>query len=72
MPRWPKIYCNRPGFRMDCLHTKKQFLRTIRNGDEYFTIIYRRMNGDIGVPLGKIKRNDLYSWMEYLDAYFIV
>jgi len=71
MPRWAKIYCDQPSFRIDCLHTKKQFLRIIGNDDQFFDIIYRRQKGDIAIPVGKIRRDDLASWMELLGAYYV-
>jgi hypothetical protein len=71
MPRWAKIYCDLPSFRTDCLHTKKQFLRIIRCDDQFFDIIYHRQRGDIAIPAGKIRHNDVATWMELLGAYYV-
>jgi hypothetical protein len=73
MPRWPKIYCDRHGFRMDCLHTKAQFLRIVWFSDEFWEIRYWRRNGDPPgyVPPGKLRKNDLDGWMLHTGAYWI-
>jgi len=72
MPRWRKIYLERDGFRMDNIHTKKQFLRLIRNSYEFMNIIYRRRHGDLpGVPVGRLRKEDIEGWMELLGATWV-
>jgi hypothetical protein len=66
----PKIYIKAPGFRIDGLHTKTEFLRIVQN--EFSDRLYRRMKGDPpGVPIGKIKKDDLKSWMKLVGAKLI-
>ena len=68
MPRWRKIYLERDGFRMDNIHTKKQFLRLIRNSYEFMDIIYRRRRGE---PVGRLRKDDIEGWMEFLGATWV-
>ena len=71
MPRWPKIFVDRHGFSQ-IPYTKGQFLRAVRNADEFFEIQYRRQRGDPRgyVPHGKIKRGDIDTWMALLGAVY--
>lgn len=53
---------------MDNIHTKKQFLRLIRNSYEFMDIIYRRRRGE---PVGRLRKDDIEGWMEFLGATWV-
>jgi hypothetical protein len=57
------------GSRSDGLHTKAEFLRLMRT--QYADVVYWRRKGDVGIPGGKIKRNDLNAWIQFSGARLI-
>jgi len=67
--RWPKIYWIGMGSKSDGLHTKAEFLRIMEN--QYPDVVYWRRKGDVGIPHGKIRRNDLASWIQFSGARLI-
>jgi hypothetical protein len=67
MPRWPKIYWVGEGSRIDGLHTKKEFLRIMR--DQHWNMVQYRIRKQPVDPT-KIKKQDLGAWMEFVGAEF--
>jgi hypothetical protein len=67
--RWPKIYWIGMGSKSDGLHTKAEFLRLMRT--QHADVVYWRRKGDVGIPGGKIKRNDLNAWIQFSGARLI-
>jgi hypothetical protein len=67
--RWPKIYWIGMGSKSDGLHTKAEFLRIMRS--QHADVVYWRRKGDVGIPGGKIKRNDLAAWIQFSGATLI-
>jgi hypothetical protein len=53
-------------FWMNTLYTKEDFLRIMRN--ENPDIVYWRMKGDVGVPQGKLKKDDIDGWIALAGA----
>lgn len=64
--RWPKIYWTGPGSKTDGLHTKQEFLNTMKK--TYPEHVYWRMRGDTVVPPGKFKKDDIDGWMAFANA----
>jgi len=74
MPRWPKIYCDRRGFREDCMHTKRQFLRCIWASGEFEEMLEydKKIRGvPFILPPGKLHPRDVEGWMLYLGARWV-
>ena len=63
------IYWTGPGSRIDGIHTKKEFIRIVRN--EYPEHVYLRRHGDKGVPPGKFKDSDITGWMHFVNATWV-
>jgi hypothetical protein len=67
--RWRKIYWIGVGSKSSGLHTKKEFLAIMRK--IHAEHIYRRRRGDRFIPQGKIKHNDIDSWLAFTNAIYI-
>lgn len=64
------IYWQGPGSKTNGMHTRAEFLTRIRAA--YPEHVYWRMRGDTCVPPGKIRRNDLDSWLRFGNARLII
>jgi hypothetical protein len=67
--RWPQIYWLGPGSNPDGLHSKKAFLKIMHN--TYPEVVYWRCRGDVGVPAGKLKKNNITGWINFAGAQLI-
>jgi hypothetical protein len=67
--RWPKIYWTGMGSKSNGLHTKAEFLHIMRN--QHAEVVYWRRRGELGIPEGKIRHNDLAGWIQFSGAQLI-
>jgi len=67
--RWPQIYWLGPGSKPGGLHSKKAFLQIMHT--TYPEVVYWRRRGDVGVPVGKLKKSDLEGWIHFAGAQVI-
>lgn len=70
MPKNQKIYWTGYGCLREFVHTKAEFL-SIMTGQFPEKLYVRRKGDPKGIPVGKIRMNDVQGWMEFADAHWV-